>query len=341
MARQVVKNQITDEKSIAEILPDNKELLEDFIDYLRSVDRSENTIYQYRADLNIFFVYNLKFNGNKKFIEITKRELTKFQNYALTEWGWSPKRLRRVKSVISSLSNFIENILDEEEEFKDFRSIVNKIESPANVPTLEKSIFSEWELKRLLDDLVEKKKYRQAAMLALAMYSGRRKAELPRFKVSYFADENIIFGKLWKTHEKVRTKGRGSKGKLVHLYVMKDGFEPYLKLWMRYREENGIESEWLFPSYADFSRPMSLDTMDDWARHFTKLLGKNFYWHSMRHYFTTMLAKNDVPVSVIQDIVSWESPDMVKLYTDISADENIGRWFASNGAELRLVKNAI
>jgi hypothetical protein len=47
----------------------------------------------------------------------------------------------------------------------------------------------------------------------------------------------------------------------------------------------------------------------------------------MRHFFTTMLARDDVPVNVIQDIVQWEFADMVKLYTDITADENIGKYF--------------
>ena len=71
--------------------------------------------------------------------------------------------------------------------------------------------------------------------------------------------------------------------------------------------------------------------MDGWKDNFSRFLGKDFYWHSLRHYFTTMLVKNNIPTNVIQDIINWESADMVTLYTDISADENIGKYFDENG----------
>lgn len=331
MARTTVYNNITDEESLSQILPENIELKKDFLEYLRSVDRSASTIYQYEVDLNIFFVYNLKYNNNKRFTEITKREFTKFQNHAINEWQWSPKRTRRVKSVISSLSNYIENILDEEPEYENYRSSIKKIESPIDQPVREKTVFTEEEIQSLLDWLVDQKKYRQAAIVALCISSGRRKAEIPRFKVSYFDDENVIFGSLYKTPEKVKTKGRGSRGKEIQLYVLKKQFDPYLKLWMDYRKQKRIESEWLFPNLNDYSQPMNPSIMDEWKNNYTNYLGKDFYWHSLRHYFCTLLVKNNIPTNVIQDIVSWESADMVNLYTDISADENIGKYFDENG----------
>ena len=336
MARATKKNKITSPELLEQVLPWNRQLQEDFLVYLKSVDRSEGTIEQYKSFLDIFFVWNLQNNGNKKFIEITKREFARFQNHALTEWEWSPKRIRTVKSSISSMSNFIENILDEEEEFKGYRSTINKIESPANVTVQEKTIFTEFELKRLLNHLVKTKQFDKAAALALAMYSGRRKSELGRFKVSHFRDENVIFDTFWKTDEPIKTKGRGSKGKQIHLYVLKDKFEPYLKLWMEERERLGIDSEWMLVSVHRPNQQMSLETYRHWANEFTEFLGKDFYWHSMRHFFCTMLAREDVPVNVIQDIIQWESADMVKLYTDISADENIGKYFGK--PDLKVVK---
>ena len=336
MARTTKKNKITNQELLNEVLKWNRDLEEDFLVYLKSVDRSEGTLNQYRSHLNIFFVWNLQMNGNKKFIDVTKREFARFQNHALTEWGWSPKRIRAVKSAISSMSNFIENILDEEPEFEGYRSTINKIESPANVPVREKSVFSEYELKQLLDYLVDGRQYRKAAALALAMYSGRRKSELTRFKVSHFRDDNVLFDTFWKTDEKIQTKGRGSKGKQIHLYVLKDKFEPYLNMWLEDRARRGIDSEWLLVSLKYPGRQISTETLDDWANEFTEFLGKDFYWHSMRHFFCTMLAREDVPVNVIQDIIQWESADMVKLYTDISADESIGKYFGR--PELKIVK---
>ena len=340
MGRFTVYNNISAPDKISELAEQNKFLTAEFLDYLKSVDRAQSTIMQYENDLNIFFCWNLEFNGNKAFTDISKREYVKFQNHALNEWGWSPKRLRRVKSVISSLSNYIENILDEEKEFKDYRSVIKKIESPVNVSVREKSVFAPEELQQLLDCLVDKKDYEAACALSLAMCSARRKAELTRFKVSYFDDKNVLFGSLYKTPEMVTTKGRGSKGKLLYLYVLKKQFDPYLKLWLDERQTKGIDSEWLFPDKTNPTEHTGIGLFDSWAVQFSKILGKDFYWHSMRHYATTEFVKSNLPTNVIQDIIGWESADMVSLYTDLTADDTIGKYFDENGIK-KIEKTAL
>lgn len=338
LGRSTVYNNITTPELLQQVLPSNVELADDFIDYLKSIGRAETTIEQYKSDLRIFWVWNLQHNQNKEFIKITKREFARFQNHCLNEWGWSPKRIRRVKSVLSSMSNYIENILDEEPEFEGYRAVVRKIESPADDVVREKSIFTTEELQGLLDYLVEHEEYEKACMLSLAMNSGRRKAELPRFKVDYFSDENVRFGSLYKTPEKVRTKGRG-KGKYLELYVMKKPFDPYLKLWLDERQRLGVESEWLFPLKSNPAEPLKPETLDSWAETFSRILQKPFYFHSLRHYFTSECLKNNLPASVVQEIVGWESADMVNLYDDRDADETLAKYFDENGIKQVETKN--
>lgn len=330
MARTTVYNNITSPELIAMILPKNKQLCSDFLEYLHSIGRSVSTIAQYKSDLDIFMVWNLQNNDNKEFINITKREFVRFQNHCLNTWQWSPKRIRRVKSVISSMSNYIENILDEEPEFEGYRAVIRKIESPADNTVRDKTIFSMDELQGLLDHLVENGDYEKACMLSLAINSGRRKAELPRFKVNYFTDENVRFGSLYKTPEKVQTKGRG-QGKFIELYVMKNEFDPYLNLWLKQRDELGIDSEWLFPLKSNPTEHIRTDTLDYWAAQFTKYLGKDFYWHSLRHFYTSECLRKNLPTSVVQEIVGWESADMVSLYDDRDADETLSKYFDENG----------
>ena len=335
MGRNTVYNNITSPELIEQISEENKYLTKEFLDYLKSVDRAKSTISQYTSDLNIFWCWNVQFNNNKDFIKITKREFAKFQNHAINEWKWSPRRTRRVKAVISSLSNFIEAILDEEPEYEGYRAVIRKIENPVNEAVREKTVFEKEELQNLLDSLVENKKYMKACMLSLAMSSGRRKAELPRFKVSYFDEENVMFGSLYQTPEKVVTKGRGSRGKLLNLYVFKNQFDPYLKLWLEERERLGIESEWLFPLKTsdgwDNDSQIKISTLDSWAESFSKYLDKPFYWHSLRHYFTTECLKSNLPSSVVQEIVGWDSADMVNLYDDTSTEETLGKYFNEGG----------
>ena len=327
MARKTKVNFIAHPEILDMCHIQNKFLFDSFLDYLKSTDKANTTIEQYRNDLKIFFCWNYTDNNNKPFIEITKRDYTRFQGKALTDWEWSPKRIRRVKACISSLSNYIENILDEEEEFKNFRSVIKKIESPVNVPVREKTIYTPEELQSVLDMLVSDKKYEIACALALAMYSGRRKSELARFKVSYFNEKNVLFGTLYRTPEKVVTKGRGSKGKLLTLYVLKKEFDPYLKLWLEERERLGITSEWLFPKETNHNEHIDRYALDRWARLLTKLSNKDFYWHSMRHFATTQFCKSNIPNHVIKQIIGWDSLEMVDLYNDTALDDVLGDYF--------------
>ena len=334
MGRSTTYNNITSEEKISLCNKENLQLASDFLEYLSSIDRAKTTIDAYSHDLNIFWCWNMEFNKNKFFVDLSKRDIVKFQNHAINVWKWSPKRTRRVKSTLSSLSNYIENILDDE--FDDYRPIVRKIENPVNDTVREKTVFQDAELQSLLDYLVEKQDYYKACTLALAMYSGRRKSELPRFKVSYFEESNVMFGSLYKTPEKVVTKGRGSRGKLLDLYVLKNQFDPYLKLWLQQRKELGIESEWLLPKYKNgewIDEPISTTTLDSWCKTFTRILGKDFYFHSLRHYFTTSLAKANIPDSIIQEIVGWTSADMVKIYNDTTTDESLGKYFDAGGVK--------
>ena len=88
------------------------------------------------------------------------------------------------------MSNFVENILDDE--FPNFRNIINKVENPANKPVREKTVWEDEELDALLAKLVDRKDYEKACYLALAMYSGRRKSELCRFKISDFDEDKLV-----------------------------------------------------------------------------------------------------------------------------------------------------
>ncbi|MBQ2396111.1 MAG: site-specific integrase [Bacteroidales bacterium] len=331
--RTTVYNEITSKEKLKQVNEDNLQLEEDFLEYLASIDRSKGTIKQYKANLHIFWCWNLESNKNKFFVDLTKREIAKFQSHALNIWKWSPKRIRTVKATISSLSNYVENILDDE--YEGYKPIVRKIESPADEAVRVKTVFQIEDLQPLLDTLVERKYYMKACILALAMYSGKRKAELTRFKVSYFNKENLICdGALYKTPEKMQTKGRGQRGKLLDVYTLAKPFQPYLDLWMRERERRGVTTDWLFPKYKDgqyIDEHIDIPFLDSLARTFTKMLGKCFYWHSIRHYFTTQLSESGLPDGIIQDIQGWASSDMVRIYVDTDSEKQFEKYFGSEG----------
>lgn len=146
--------------------------------------------------------------------------------------------------------------------------------------------------------------------------------------MEYFKDENLICdGALYKTSEKVKTKGRGVNGKQIYCYTLAKKFKPYFDLWMKDRADKCIESEWLFPSRDRPSEPIKISTLNSWAITFGNYLGVDFYMHSLRHCWTTGLIRAGLPETVIKELAQWSSLDMVAVYNDIDAEEQFANYF--------------
>ncbi len=120
-----------------------------------------------------------------------------------------------------------------------------------------------------------------------------------------------------KTPEKIKTKGRGRNGKQLICYVLYKPFKPYLDLWLADRQKRGIESEWLFTDVHDRTQPITISRMNSFARTYSKIMGTDVYLHSLRHFMTSELARANIPDSVIQSLIGWDSADMVNVYKDI------------------------
>jgi len=337
MARATVHNTIVNEEDWKLVNLDNKYLLNEFIEYCESTDKSALTVLNYKSDIRICFTWNLHSNDNMSFIDFTKRTFMKYQNYMLNTLNLSPNRIRRLRSSLSSMANFIENMLDDIPKYQHYRNIVNRVPAPNKEEVREKTILSDEQVQLLLDYLVEHKQYAKSCALALAWASGSRKSEILRLKISFFTDDNIIYGSLYKTPEKIKTKGRSRKlGKQLNKYIIVDKFKPYFDLWMKQRKELEIDDksldDVLFVSKRkEVWSPMKISTLDSWADAFTKFLGVDFYFHCLRHNFCTGLSKANIPALVIKEIVGWESVEMVNLYDDTNVDDKLSDYFDENG----------
>ena len=85
MARKTKRNLLTSPEKLEQINAENKRLVCDFLEYLRSVGRSASTIAVYENDLDIAMVWALEHIGNKPFVKWSKRDIVAFRV------GWSTK----------------------------------------------------------------------------------------------------------------------------------------------------------------------------------------------------------------------------------------------------------
>lgn len=327
MGRKTKQNKITSPELLAQVNKENLRIIDDFLAYLRSVQRSEETIAGYKSDLRIFFVWALNNADNKTFCNINKRDIARFQAYMDGENENSPSRIRRLKSAISSLSLYVENMC--EDIYPGFKNIVRKVENPANAPVRKKTIFDEAQIETLLNHFSAAGQHQKACAVALAIFSGSRKGELPRYKVDYFSDDNIVFGSLYKTPETIKTKGRGKNGKQLNRYVLASSFKPYFDAWMQQRADLGIQSEWLLVAQNDDGSygQLGINTLNSWAETCSNVLGIDYYWHAGRHMFVSRLLRLGLPDSVVQTIMGWQNSEMIRVYDDRPQDETLGQYF--------------
>ena len=120
----------------------------------------------------------------------------------------------------------------------------------------------------------------------------------------------------------------------MDIYNLAKPFKPYFDLWMEQRKELKIKTDWLFPKYYAgqwLDEPIPTTTLDSWAKTFGQILGRPFYWHSMRHHLTTKLHEYGIPDNIIQEMIGWESADMLKVYIDTEADKQFEKYFGAEG----------
>ena len=332
MGRKGIYNNLTSDEKWANVSEENKELIDDFIIYKKSTNRSPKTTEQYLAILKIFFIWNAENNKNVFFINLRKKTIIKFMFYMASTLGYSSNRIATVKSVISSLGNYVENVIADE--FPSFRNPMRGMESAAKTPIREKTILTEEIISKTLKSLTDDGLYQTACYLACAAASGARKAELLQFKLSSFTDENKVFnGCMWKTNS-VRAKGKGAEGKVMQKFVFVSKFKPYLDLWLQAREKDKIDSEWLFVSEG---HQASINNANCWCDTISRHMGVDFYSHACRHYWTTSLKNQGLPDDVVIALAGWAKKSgaaMVATYNDIEIEDTLCEYFDENGIKV-------
>lgn len=329
MARATKRKRLVTPELLEQVNKENLTLIKDFLTYKKATLRRPSTIKAYNQDLNYIMVWCLLYNDNLPFVKWKKRHFVAFQDWCINENGNGPARVIRLKGVLSSLSNYIYDVLDDE--FEDYRPVVKKIENPPLQPVREKTIFTEEQIDKLLEYLTLNGYYDRACAVALALCSGRRKSELLRFKVTDFTEEHLCCGGCLYKSDKIETKGSGVNGKQLECFCLAKKFKPYFDRWMEERERRGIKSDILFPNPKDSSVSITTSALDGWAEQFTKFLEVDFYWHAMRHMTVTMFKKIGIPDSAIQNYIGWEDLSMVSVYSDLSADEELSKYFTKDG----------
>lgn len=322
--RKTYRKVITSQELIEQINDDNKKLVEKFLKNF-ATKRSPNSVTSYRSNLNIFMCWNILENDNKFFVDIKKRELSDFFDYCVTELKWSPNRYAQMHSCLSSFSAWIENFYDDE--YPMFRNLLPKIEKPVKENIRKKTILQKEDVEKLFKYFEENDMVQDACLLALAISCGARVSELARFTTNLIDEDNVVFeGLFLETTEEIRTKGRGTQGKSLRKYILKDTFLPYYHRWLKVRKQimDNAEQDHEYIFVTKDGKPANAERLRDWISYWGDVVGVPCYPHSLRHYHITFLRNLELEDDFIVYLTGWSEStghSMIAIYDDTSASD--------------------
>lgn len=318
MSRKTFRKVITSPELIEQISPKNKKLMKMFLKH-KNAKCSDTTIVGYESDLNIYFCYNVVNNENKFFIDTKKIELSEFFDYGLLELKWSGNRYSRMRSLLSSFSDFIVDYLDDD--YPDFKNLINKaVPKVPKVPVRKKTVLLPEQVYELRDSLIKKNKLCQATYLMLLASSGARISETLRITTDLIDENHTAFGDLFlETTDEIKTKGHGKTGFMMTRFIIKDVFLPIYKQWLPIREEimkeNNKNHNAIF--VKNDGEPVSESTVRSWIETWEKVLGMNLYAHAFRHFVVSDLTRKGCSSDFIIAVMKWKSAEMYRIYNDI------------------------
>ena len=158
------------------------------------------------------------------------------------------------KSIVSSLCNYIENIISEDDDnYKNFRNFTRGLPPIPKNRVYDKIKVTKEEYDMMMNVLENDENWLGMAWLATAFRTGARRSEIIQFKteiLNYEVPEDLDY----VMSHTVRGKGASQDGKKLEYMIPLD----VLPYWQKWIESRGYESEYIFTTkYGNEIKPMS------------------------------------------------------------------------------------
>lgn len=323
----VKRNSFYNASTYKKVNKDNILILEDYELEMKSNGKSEKTIYQYCADIKMFYCYvhdNLK---NKSILDLKKRDFRRFF-LALQDNGASSARINRVQC---SLRNMLEFVVNDDDEYEDYEiNAMKGIKGLQKEAVREIVFLTNEQIELMVNYLISKKKYQQALYLTFSYESAARRNEVAQVMKDGFVEGSRTNEVIGKRNKKFQLLYFDRSREIAKLYLDKRGEDDIPNLWIVGRGEN--------------KRAAKYETLYNWTLSFRKLLEKltgeyiEFNPHSYRHaalenfengthYVLKELGKEKLEINVLKALANHESIETTMLYLKNKDEELLNETF--------------
>lgn len=318
--RQYTINKYDAVKDWELVSKENRDLVKEFMDYLCATDRSPQTRKVYLHNLQLFFLWVRVERDNKFFADLKKRDFMSWMAYLSGEQKLSPNRVCVLRSTVSSLANFAENILEgEDERFEGYRNVVLKISAPPKSLVREKMFINEEQLRVLIEELEKRELFREALYVIISATTACRKGEIAQLRKSDFDKEKIVDG-FYRTHP-IRVKSRGTTGKQRQFVIPQEPIQKYLDAYLSTRDDS-VEELFVVEG-KNGTVPVRPATFNDWCAIFSEILGVPVYPHGFRSSAASMLKDQGKDVMKIQALLGHQSMETTRHYLKPTDEEDV------------------
>lgn len=288
---------------------------------------SPDTRKQYKSALRQF-LYWVKTSANDKPLnKIKKRDFVRFMSY-LVNRGMSSSGLKFKKSACSSLCNYIEDNIVEDEDMPQYSKFRNFTTSYKDIPlnyVYEKIPITKEEFEKMKQVLLEDENYMVLAYITISFYSGVRRGGIVQFKTDCIKN-GIPKGKNYVLSNKVREKGRGNDGKICQYMLNKECVDA-INLLLKHRN---FESEYIFATkYRGVIKPVDRSWCDYVCTDIlSDILGRRLSPHSFKSSATTFYLSEGKDIKLVSKyICQHNSVETTMKYYDLRKDEGIDDLF--------------
>lgn len=291
-------------------------LLDDYLLALQSNNYSEETLYNYERDLEIFL--NFLKESKIEFQDIDKKTILNYKAYLSSRDRKTAKKNKILKKLgsysinrtLSALRSYLKFLIDMDYHSPISPEMVQLIKTPK-----KHSRISEFEeIVKLIEapSQYEKDKkiaLRNRAVLELFFSTGVRISELLNIKKTDIDKSGRIF-----------IRGKGKKERFVYLTHRA---EKHLKKYLEIRGR--VDSPYLFVPFKgknihQDNRKLSPNYIQGKIKRYRELLGLSFpiSAHKIRHAYATYLAESGASPAAIQILLGHESLDTTTRYVHAS-----------------------
>ncbi|MFK3936691.1 tyrosine-type recombinase/integrase [Alkalihalobacillus sp. NPDC078783] len=307
MTKEIEKNMLRERaKKLPEVTEElwkqvdqgHRDLVTEFLEVNTFRDK---TRIQYTSALKQFFYWVHHSLNDKPLYKITKRDFLRYLSF-LKNRGMSSSGQALKKAAVSSLNNYIENIVSEDDEqYEKFRNFTRGLPSIPKTQTYDKVKVTYEEYLDIMKVLESDENYLAMAWVATAFNVGARRAEIIQFKTEII-DYVVPEGQNYVMAHKVWGKG-GGEGKPLDYMVNLDAIK-YMKLWI---EKRGYDCEYIFSTnYGGNPKQMS----ESWADYLcsdvlSDILGRRINPHIFKASAVTYLVDiKKVPIEIVSKYVA-------------------------------------